>query len=135
MGSASGAAGSATVRKALIGIPGYPVSAILTSELFLKPLLYRLQGLSSPARPTVRATIKTTGQFGQLDSRNRVGTGLGLATAYGIMRQSGGAIRIESSLGKGTTVSIYSTAQTREQLRGGLCAEAVVRRWSIGWSQ
>ena len=43
--------------KALIGIPGYPVSAILTSELFLKPLLYRLQGLPSPIRPTVRATI------------------------------------------------------------------------------
>ena len=44
-------------KKALIGIPGYPVSAILTSELFLKPLLYRLQGLPSPTRPTVRATI------------------------------------------------------------------------------
>lgn len=43
--------------RALIGIPGYPVSAILTSELFLKPLLYRLQGLPSPARPTARATI------------------------------------------------------------------------------
>ena len=43
--------------KALIGIPGYPVSAILTSELFLKPLLYRLQGLPSPVRPTARATI------------------------------------------------------------------------------
>ena len=44
-------------EKALIGIPGYPVSAILTSELFLKPLLYRLQGLPSPVRPTARATI------------------------------------------------------------------------------
>ena len=44
-------------HKPLIGIPGYPVSAILTSELFLKPLLYRLQGLPSPARPTARATI------------------------------------------------------------------------------
>jgi putative molybdopterin biosynthesis protein len=43
--------------KALIGIPGYPVSAILTSELFLKPLLYRLQGLPPPERPTARATM------------------------------------------------------------------------------
>jgi putative molybdopterin biosynthesis protein len=44
-------------NKALMGIPGYPVSAILTSELFLKPLLYRLQGLPAPSRPTASATI------------------------------------------------------------------------------
>jgi putative molybdopterin biosynthesis protein len=44
-------------NKALIGIPGYPVSAILTSELFLKPLLYQLQGLPPPSRPRTTATI------------------------------------------------------------------------------
>jgi putative molybdopterin biosynthesis protein len=44
-------------NKALIGLPGYPVSAILTSELFLKPLLYRLQGLPVPTRPRATATI------------------------------------------------------------------------------
>jgi putative molybdopterin biosynthesis protein len=43
--------------KALIGIPGYPVSAILTSELFLKPLLYRWQGLPAPSRPRATATM------------------------------------------------------------------------------
>jgi putative molybdopterin biosynthesis protein len=41
----------------LIGIPGYPVSAILTSELFLRPLVYRLQGLPVPERPRLRATM------------------------------------------------------------------------------
>jgi putative molybdopterin biosynthesis protein len=43
--------------RALIGVPGYPVSAILTSELFLKPLLARLLGRPADARPTVRAVI------------------------------------------------------------------------------
>ena len=43
--------------KPLIGLPGYPVSAILTSELFLKPIVYRLQGLRSPRRPAVLATM------------------------------------------------------------------------------
>jgi putative molybdopterin biosynthesis protein len=43
--------------KALIGLPGYPVSAILTAELALKPLVYRLQAVPLVPRPTVTATM------------------------------------------------------------------------------
>ena len=35
------------------------------------------------------------------------GSGLGLAQADGVVRQSGGSLRIESEVGKGTTVNLY----------------------------
>lgn len=43
--------------KPVIGVPGYPVSAVVALELFLKPLLYALQGQLEPARAVVLATF------------------------------------------------------------------------------
>ncbi len=39
-----------------------------------------------------------------------VGTGLGMAMVYGFVKQSGGAIRIDSRVGQGTTVSLWLPA-------------------------
>lgn len=43
--------------KPAFGLPGYPVSAALTAELFLRPVLYRLQGITPPERPKTTATM------------------------------------------------------------------------------
>ncbi|HET7459268.1 MAG TPA: PAS domain S-box protein [Gemmatimonadaceae bacterium] len=41
------------------------------------------------------------------------GTGLGLSTVYGIAKQSGGDVHIESELGRGTTVTVLLPAAAR----------------------
>jgi putative molybdopterin biosynthesis protein len=40
-----------------LGLPGYPVSTALTAELFLRPLVYRMQGLEPPRRPEADAVM------------------------------------------------------------------------------
>lgn len=49
-------AGQAKPRP-VVGIPGYPVSAVMTFDLLVKPLVYRWQGLLPPERPQVRAIL------------------------------------------------------------------------------
>lgn len=44
-------------NKPVLGLPGYPVSAALTAELFLQPLLKRMQQQETMPRATVSATI------------------------------------------------------------------------------
>ncbi|MGE5173850.1 MAG: molybdopterin biosynthesis protein [Betaproteobacteria bacterium] len=43
--------------KAVIGIPGYPVSAALTFNLFVKPLIFSLLGLKAPGPETITAKL------------------------------------------------------------------------------
>ena len=53
--------------KAVLGIPGYPVSAALTCELFVKPLIERRLGVPAVNRSIVKANItrKTLSPMGE----------------------------------------------------------------------
>jgi molybdenum cofactor synthesis domain-containing protein len=52
--------------KPAVGVPGYPVSAILAFEEFVQPLLYRMQGVPCPAPAEVEAMLgrKTPSKLG-----------------------------------------------------------------------
>ena len=97
---------------------------IHTSNVDLTPARVDAEGLTVAPGRYVLLAVSDTGTG--MDARTRShafepffttnptgkGTGLGLATVYGIVDQSGGAITIETALGHGTAVRMYLPAET-----------------------
>ena len=97
---------------------GGGVLSITTERVHLRADLEARRGRPIPAGRYVRLTVGDTGHGMDQATQDRIfepffstkgshGTGLRLATVYGIVRQSDGFIRCESKPGTGTTFTIY----------------------------
>ncbi len=79
--------------------------AELTGEADGEPRPYALLAVSDDG-PGLTAEARAH-LFEPFFSTKPMGKGLGLATAYGIVKQSDGHIEVESEAGRGTTVKVY----------------------------
>jgi two-component system cell cycle sensor histidine kinase/response regulator CckA len=111
--------------------------AIRTSNVTLSDAIER-EGETIPPGNYVRIEIRDSGHGIAKEHLDRIfepffstkdvgaGTGLGLSTVYGIVKQTGGFILVDSVLGEGTTFAIYlpshqesaAAAETRQQSSG-----------------
>jgi two-component system, cell cycle sensor histidine kinase and response regulator CckA len=104
------------VTNARDGMPGGGRLKVATSDVDLGEVQVRGPADLAPGR-YVRIVVADTGVGIAADALPHVfepffttrerGTGLGLATCYGIVKQSGGHISVQSALGRGSTFVVY----------------------------
>ncbi|MBI3856232.1 MAG: response regulator [Planctomycetes bacterium] len=103
--------GRLTIETADAGTAGPPPDAAPGPHVLLT-VSDTGRGMTDQVRSHLFEPFFTTKEPGQ-------GTGLGLSTVYGIIRQSGGSIRVDSGPGKGTTLRIFlPRANPRAELPG-----------------
>ncbi|MCL4472488.1 MAG: molybdopterin biosynthesis protein [Actinobacteria bacterium] len=84
-------------NKPVLGVPGNPASAAMAMDLFAKPVIFGMQGLRTPAREKVEATIPrkiTSSKSGDEFIRVQIGKQAGHLVAAPIERSSGAMISL-----------------------------------------
>jgi putative molybdopterin biosynthesis protein len=81
-------------RIPIIGVPGYPVSAALTGEIFVRPLIERWLGLQVSPAPVIKATLtrKVTSPAGDDDYMRVVVGNVGKRTVAAPLSRGAGVI-------------------------------------------
>jgi len=116
----------------IIGVPGYPVSAALTGEIFIEPLLAQWQGRPPQQPPTIPATLTrklsshtgdddfvrvAVGQVGERVMATPISRGAGVITslvrADGIVRVP----RFSEGIDAGTAVTVHLYRHVHEIAR------------------
>jgi putative molybdopterin biosynthesis protein len=112
----------------IIGVPGYPVSAALTGEIFVEPLLAKWQGIPAHEPPTIKATLTrklnshtgdddfvrvAVGQVGDKVMATPISRGAGVITS---LVRADGIVRIPrfsegEEIGAQVTVHLYRSVR------------------------
>lgn len=107
-------------------MPGGGTLRIVTEDVALSAEEIAQRGIDVPPGDYAALIVSDTGSGMDDETLSRIfepffttkgpgkGTGLGLATVYGIVKQSGGGITVESRLGEGCTFSIFLPASSSE---------------------
>ena len=120
-------------------MPGGGELCIRTKSVLLDREFYQQHGYGAPG-PYALVTITDTGAGMDGDTLGKIfepffttkapgrGTGLGLSIVYGIVKQHGGYITIQSACGVGTTFNIYLPLTDAEKVEGAGSIRPVVPR-------